>query len=64
MNYLPMQKWEKMEWRRSEEAICPVIVPKAVVASLTSWEMKSAEMPASMPSIALRNADAPLVSAS
>ena len=62
--HLPMQKREKMEWRRVVEVMEPVMVPRWWRASRTSWAMKSALRPVWMPSMALVSDSLPLSSAS
>ena len=43
--YLPMQKREKMVWRRSSVTVSPVISPRAVRAAVRSIVTKSSGKP-------------------
>ena len=54
--YFPMQKWEKMELRRSGVVMAPVREERAAVASRMSMAMKSALEPACICPSARRNA--------
>ena len=47
--YFPMQKFLKIEWRRSVVVMVPVMVPRWWIVSRRSWAMKSPEMPAAIP---------------
>ena len=54
--HLPMQKWEKMELRRSGVVMAPVREERAALASRMSMAMKSALEPACICPSARRNA--------
>ena len=56
MTYLPMQKEEKMELRRSGVVILPVSDDNALVASRMSMAMKSGDIPEEIWEMARRRA--------
>ena len=55
MNYLPMQKFWKMEVRRSVVVMVPVMAERWWMVSRRSWAMKSPDRPICSPSIVCDN---------